>query len=199
MLMTTREKRPATRTLRGWAIAVLREAGAIRNARSTAGCRTAPIRTLASAPSTSREMNDCPEFRRKRQRSPSPRCWIRSATAAPNARRPRRRARDIFFSDKPLFDFLTEVPTFLTAFSPKRPNARSSWLHSQLRTPPATTPFEWRRSNAIRAGERCGTRARCGTIRRRVGYPRSCIPRSESRARLNVDVSVAISGLRSSQ
>lgn len=28
------------------------------------------------------------------------------------------------------FDFLTDVPTFLTAFSPKRPNARSSWLHS---------------------------------------------------------------------
>jgi len=30
MLMTTREKRPATRTLRGWAIAVLQEAGAIK-------------------------------------------------------------------------------------------------------------------------------------------------------------------------
>jgi hypothetical protein len=30
MLMTTREKRPATRTLRGWAIAVLKEAGAIK-------------------------------------------------------------------------------------------------------------------------------------------------------------------------
>jgi hypothetical protein len=29
MLMTTREKRPASRTLRGWAIAVLQEAGAI--------------------------------------------------------------------------------------------------------------------------------------------------------------------------
>jgi hypothetical protein len=30
MLMTTREKRPASRTLRGWAIAVLQEAGAIK-------------------------------------------------------------------------------------------------------------------------------------------------------------------------
>jgi hypothetical protein len=30
MLMTAREKRPASRTLRGWAIAVLQEAGAIK-------------------------------------------------------------------------------------------------------------------------------------------------------------------------
>ena len=30
MLTTTREKRPASRTLRGWAIAVLQEAGAIK-------------------------------------------------------------------------------------------------------------------------------------------------------------------------
>jgi hypothetical protein len=30
MLMTTKEKRPATRSLRGWAISILHEAGAIR-------------------------------------------------------------------------------------------------------------------------------------------------------------------------
>jgi hypothetical protein len=30
MLMTTKERRPAIRTLRGWAISVLNEAGAIR-------------------------------------------------------------------------------------------------------------------------------------------------------------------------
>jgi hypothetical protein len=72
MLMTTREKRPATRTLRGWAIAVLQEAGAIKECEEHGGCRTAPIRTPASALSTSRERSDRPEFRRKRQRSPSP-------------------------------------------------------------------------------------------------------------------------------
>ena len=46
-------------------------------------------------------------------------------------------------------------------------------------------------------GERCGTRARGGTFRRRVGYPQ--VLHCEIPRRLNVDVSVAISGLRSSQ
>ena len=129
MLMTTREIRPVSRTLRGWAIAVLQEAGAIKECEEH-GWMQDRADPHARQRASSHQRNDRPEFRRKRQRSPSPRCWIRSATAAPNARRPRRRARDVFFSDKPLFDFLTEVPTFLTALSPNRPNARSSWLHS---------------------------------------------------------------------
>jgi hypothetical protein len=39
-----RRRRPAIRTLRGWAVSVLQEAGAIQECESTAGCRTAPIR-----------------------------------------------------------------------------------------------------------------------------------------------------------
>jgi hypothetical protein len=44
----TKERWPPVRTLRGWAIFVLQEAGAIPNARSTAGCKTAPTRMPAS-------------------------------------------------------------------------------------------------------------------------------------------------------
>jgi hypothetical protein len=36
-MLTIRERRPATRTMRGWAIDVLEEAGAIRESRRTAG------------------------------------------------------------------------------------------------------------------------------------------------------------------
>ncbi|MEH2504276.1 hypothetical protein V1290_003087 [Bradyrhizobium sp. AZCC 1578] len=39
----TKERQPAMRTLRGWAVSVLQEAGAIRDARSMAGCRPALI------------------------------------------------------------------------------------------------------------------------------------------------------------
>ena len=51
-MLMTRERRPAIRTLRGWAINVLNEAGAIRECEDHAGCRTAPTRMRASAPST---------------------------------------------------------------------------------------------------------------------------------------------------
>jgi hypothetical protein len=100
-MLMTRAKRPATRTLRGWAISVLQEAGAIKEW-STAGCRTGRIRSPANALWTSRERNDRPEFRRRRRPSPSPKCSTRSATAAPNARRPERRARGVIFPDKPV-------------------------------------------------------------------------------------------------
>jgi hypothetical protein len=46
-MLMTKERRPAIRTLRGWAISVLQQAGAIREC--TAGSRTAPIRTLERA------------------------------------------------------------------------------------------------------------------------------------------------------
>lgn len=48
-MLTRKERSRAIRTLRGWAIHVLREAGAIQNARSTAGRRTVPTRMRASA------------------------------------------------------------------------------------------------------------------------------------------------------
>jgi hypothetical protein len=47
----TQNKQPPTRSLRGWAIATLHEAHAIRSAKSTVGCGNAPIRTRASRPS----------------------------------------------------------------------------------------------------------------------------------------------------
>ncbi|MHC2531885.1 hypothetical protein ACVJMY_001454 [Bradyrhizobium diazoefficiens] len=46
-MLMTKERRPAIRTLRGWATSVLQEVGAIREC--TAGCRTAPTRTPAIA------------------------------------------------------------------------------------------------------------------------------------------------------
>jgi hypothetical protein len=52
MSTTTDARRPTIRTTRGWAISVLQEARAAGNAKSTDGCRTAPIRTRASMPST---------------------------------------------------------------------------------------------------------------------------------------------------
>jgi hypothetical protein len=110
MLMTTREKRPASRTLRGWAIAVLQEAGAIKECEEHGWMQDRADPHASQRAFDNARVERPPGFRRKRQRSQSPRCWIRLATGAPNARRPRRRARDVFFSDKPLFDFLTEVP-----------------------------------------------------------------------------------------
>jgi hypothetical protein len=56
-----------------------------RNAKRTAGCRTGRIRTPANTLSKSRGKIDRPGSRRRRRRSPSPKCWIRSATPAPNA------------------------------------------------------------------------------------------------------------------
>ena len=47
-MLMTKERWPAFRTVEGWARSVLFEAGAIGNARSTAGQRTVPIRTPAS-------------------------------------------------------------------------------------------------------------------------------------------------------
>jgi hypothetical protein len=52
-MLMFKEWQPAIQTLRGWAISVLQEAGAIResaNARITAGCRTALIPMPESAP-----------------------------------------------------------------------------------------------------------------------------------------------------
>ncbi len=48
-MLMTRERRPAIRTLRGWAIHVLQEAGAIANARSMAGPGIVPTRTRGNA------------------------------------------------------------------------------------------------------------------------------------------------------
>ena len=84
-MLMTKDRRPTIRTMRGWAIYVLQEAGAIRDARSTAGCRTAPIRMRGSEPSIS-------PVKTRQQASPLtqqwPRfatCWTRSATPARNA------------------------------------------------------------------------------------------------------------------
>ena len=52
MLMTT-ERRLAIRTLRGWAISVLQEAGSIRECETQGWMQAAPIRTRASALSPS--------------------------------------------------------------------------------------------------------------------------------------------------
>jgi hypothetical protein len=50
-MLMTKECKPAIRTLRGWAISVCRRRAPSANASNTAGCRTAPIRMPASAPS----------------------------------------------------------------------------------------------------------------------------------------------------
>jgi len=42
-MLMTKHRRPEIRTLRGWALAVLQEAGAIHECEETAGHRIAPI------------------------------------------------------------------------------------------------------------------------------------------------------------
>ena len=53
-MLKTKEKWPAMRSLRGWAISVLRTRTRSTNARHMAGQRTARILTPASAPSSMR-------------------------------------------------------------------------------------------------------------------------------------------------
>jgi hypothetical protein len=84
MLMTS-ERRPAIRTLRGWAIHVLQEAGAIRECEEHGWMQIAPIRMRGSGPSIS-------PVETRQQASPPmkpwPRfatCWTRSAIPARNA------------------------------------------------------------------------------------------------------------------
>ena len=50
-MLMRKERRPAVRTLRGWAISVLQEAGAICECEEHGWMWIAPTRTLASAPS----------------------------------------------------------------------------------------------------------------------------------------------------
>jgi hypothetical protein len=85
-MLMTRERRPAIRTLRGWAISVLQEAGAIRECEEHGWMQDRGDRTPVSAPSTSRA-----RIRRLAclRNSPPQRfatCWIRSATLARRAR-----------------------------------------------------------------------------------------------------------------
>ena len=42
-MLVMKERRPAIRTLRGWAISVLQEAGAVSECESTAGCKAVLI------------------------------------------------------------------------------------------------------------------------------------------------------------
>jgi hypothetical protein len=49
-MLMTKDRRPAIRTLRGWAISVLLEPAPSASARSTAGCKTVPIRSARQEP-----------------------------------------------------------------------------------------------------------------------------------------------------
>lgn len=84
-MLTMKQRRPTFRTLRGWAITVLQDAGAIRECTSMPRCGTAPTLTPASAPSSSlggiRPLAP-PGSRRSRL---SKMCWVRSATPARSA------------------------------------------------------------------------------------------------------------------
>ena len=68
-MLMTKERPRAIRTLRGWAIHVLQEAGA------TAGCRTAPTRTPANGPSISPGAIRRPIFRRSQPSRKSQKSW----------------------------------------------------------------------------------------------------------------------------
>lgn len=83
-MLMFKERRPAIRTLRGCAISVLQEAGAIRDARSTAGRRTAQ---RANGPSKSAAGIRQPARLRRRPSPKSAMFWNLSATRARSARR----------------------------------------------------------------------------------------------------------------
>jgi hypothetical protein len=85
-MLMTKERRPAIRTLRGWAISLLQEAGAIRDCEEHGWMQDRSDPTRASEPSkppaTIRRPASLPMRRR-------PRCgksWTRSATPAPSVR-----------------------------------------------------------------------------------------------------------------
>jgi hypothetical protein len=86
MLVMFRKTKPAIRTLRGWAISVLHEAGAIRECEEH---WTGPTRTHVSARSTSQAKIRRPASLRSRPLRRSVMCWIRSVTPARSARRTR--------------------------------------------------------------------------------------------------------------
>lgn len=85
-MLMRKERQPSIRTVCGWAVNVLQEAGASANARSTAGCRIASTRMPASAPSTSHAGIRRPASLQTRRLRKSGTSWIRSAMSAPSAR-----------------------------------------------------------------------------------------------------------------
>jgi hypothetical protein len=85
-MLMTRERRPAIRTLRGWAINVLNEAGAIRECEDHGWMQDrADPHARGRAVDIARE-DPPPGVSPQRQPSQSQKCWIRSATPAQNAR-----------------------------------------------------------------------------------------------------------------
>lgn len=93
-MLMTKQRHPAIRTLRGWALACCKRPAQSTKAKSTAGRRIAPILMPENAPSTS------PAWIRRlvsRRRAPSRRSATRSdqlATLAQNARRNAGRASE---------------------------------------------------------------------------------------------------------
>ena len=85
-MLMFKERRPAIRTLRGWAISVLQEAGAIAECELHGWMLDRPIRMRAGVLSTS-PANIRPQGSLRTKRSPrSRRCWTRSVTPARIAR-----------------------------------------------------------------------------------------------------------------
>lgn len=83
-MLMTKERRPAFRTTRGWAIAVLHEVGAIREC-DEHGCGIAATRTRVSMLSTSVFWIRHPAFHPKKRATRSWKCSIRSAIPATSA------------------------------------------------------------------------------------------------------------------
>jgi hypothetical protein len=74
-MLMMKERRPAFPTIGGWARSVLVEAGAIRNARSTAGQGTAPIPMPARPRLSSLSRIGRPASHRKRRSPLSGAVW----------------------------------------------------------------------------------------------------------------------------
>ena len=117
-MLMTKERRSAIRTLRGWEISVLQDAGAIRECEEH-GCRTVPTLTRASGRSRSLariRQRDSLRLRRSRK---SRRYWPRSAIPAPNVRRtarggaPTGGAKAVGLTSQPLLDPLSAVANLL--------------------------------------------------------------------------------------
>jgi hypothetical protein len=81
-MLMTRDRRPAIQTLRGWAISVLLETGAIRECEEHGW-----MRDRASAPSTWPAGSRRKERPQRRRSLGSPRFSMASVTAAPTAPR----------------------------------------------------------------------------------------------------------------
>jgi hypothetical protein len=84
-MLMTKERRPAIRTLRGWAISVLQEAGAIRECEEH-GWATDRADPHASTRLTSPVRTRPVEFRRTKRQQRCGTFLIQSATPVPNVR-----------------------------------------------------------------------------------------------------------------